>query len=236
VSQWIAQAFELLGRRCAVVGTLGCGFPMRWKRASTPRRTRSPCIAWFARFRARGRRRRDGGLVDRPRPGAGQWRAFDVAVFTNLTRDHLDYHGTMEAYAAAKARLFERPELKACVLNIDDPWGLALARRLVAEGRAVIACTLYAANADAVPGARVLRADRLQAAPAGLRFALVWEGREAEVSVRMVAHFNVSNLIAVAGALLARGVAFDELPPVLGGWRRRRGACSSSAGCASRSW
>jgi UDP-N-acetylmuramoyl-L-alanyl-D-glutamate--2,6-diaminopimelate ligase len=150
--------------------------------------------------------------LDQGRVNGGQ---FDVAVFTNLSRDHLDYHGTMDAYAEAKARLFARPEVRTSVINIDDPFGLVLARRLVAEGREVIACTLHGANLSAVPGARVLHADRLQAAPAGLRFNLVWEGRQADVNVRMVAPFNVSNLIAVAGALLARGVEFDSLAPVL---------------------
>jgi UDP-N-acetylmuramoyl-L-alanyl-D-glutamate--2,6-diaminopimelate ligase len=101
------------------------------------------------------------------------------------------------------------------VINIDDAFGLVLARRLVDQGGSVIACTRYGANLTAVPGARVLLADRLQAAPAGLRFTLAWEGREAEVSVRMVAPFNVSNVVAVAGALLARGVSFDDLVPVL---------------------
>ncbi|HRO35118.1 UDP-N-acetylmuramoyl-L-alanyl-D-glutamate--2,6-diaminopimelate ligase [Thauera sp.] len=217
VSQMLARALGELGSRCGIVGTLGCGFPDALEEGLNTTPDALELHRWFARFRDQGAA---AAAMEVSSIGLDQGRVngahFDVAIFTNLSRDHLDYHGTMEAYAEAKARLFERPELAACVINIDDPWGLALARRLVAEGRAVIACTLYAANVDAVPGARVLRADRLQAAPAGLRFALVWEGREAEVSVRMVAHFNVSNLIAVAGALLARGVAFDELPPVLG--------------------
>ena len=217
VSQMLARALGELGERCGIVGTLGCGFPDALEEGLNTTPDALELQRWFARFRNQGA---VAAAMEVSSIGLDQGRVngaqFDVAIFTNLSRDHLDYHGTMEAYAAAKARLFERPELSACVINIDDPWGLALARRLVVEGRAVIACTLYAANADAVPGARVLRADRLQAAPAGLRFTLVWEGREAEIGVRMVAHFNVSNLIAVAGALLARGIAFDELPPVLG--------------------
>ena len=217
VSQMLARALGDLGQPCGIVGTLGCGFPDALEEGLNTTPDALELQRWFARFRDQGA---VAAAMEVSSIGLDQGRVngaqFDVAIFTNLSRDHLDYHGTMEAYAEAKARLFERPELAACVINVDDPWGLALARRLVAAGRTVIACTLYAANADAVPGARVLRADRLQAAPAGLRFTLVWEGREAEISVRMVAHFNVSNLIAVAGALLARGIAFDELPPVLG--------------------
>ena len=55
---------------------------------------------------------------------------FDLAAFTNLTRDHLDYHGTMQAYGEAKARLFEWPGLRAAVVNVDDAFGRALAERL----------------------------------------------------------------------------------------------------------
>ena len=216
VSQMLARALGELGERCGIVGTLGCGFPDELEEGINTTPDALDLHRWFARFRDQGAA---AAAMEVSSIGLDQGRVngarFDVAIFTNLSRDHLDYHGTMEAYAEAKARLFARPELRTSVINIDDPWGLALARRLVAEGRAVIACTLFAANASAVQGARVLFADRLQAAPAGLRFGLVWEGREADVGVRMVAQFNVSNLIAVAGALLARGVAFDELAPVL---------------------
>ena len=62
--------------------------------------------------------------------------AFDVALFTNLTRDHLDYHGTMEAYGAAKARLFRWPGLVSSVLNADDAFGAWLAAEARRQGRA----------------------------------------------------------------------------------------------------
>lgn len=216
VTQMLARAFAELGERCGIVGTLGCGFPDELEEGINTTPDALDLHRWFARFRAAGA---SGAAMEVSSIGLDQGRVngvqFDVAVFTNLTRDHLDYHGTMDAYAEAKARLFARPELRTSVINVDDAYGLVLARRLVAEGRDVIACTLHGANRGAVPGARVLFADRLQAAPAGLRFNLVWDGREADVNVRMVAPFNVSNLVAVAAAMLARGVAFDGLAPVL---------------------
>jgi len=216
VTQMLARALDELGERCGIVGTLGCGFPDALEEGINTTPDALDLHRWFARFRAAGA---TGAAMEVSSIGLDQGRVngaqFDVAVFTNLSRDHLDYHGTMDAYAEAKARLFARPEVRTSVINIDDAFGLVLARRLVAEGREVIACTLHGANLSAVPGARVLHADRLQAAPAGLRFNLVWEGRQADVNVRMVAPFNVSNLIAVAGALLARGVEFDSLAPVL---------------------
>jgi UDP-N-acetylmuramoyl-L-alanyl-D-glutamate--2,6-diaminopimelate ligase len=136
---------------------------------------------------------------------------FDVAIFTNLTRDHIDYHGSMAAYAAAKARLFDWPGLEAAVVNIDDDFGLRAAQRLTARGMNVIACTTGERCAQALPdGARVLRGERARAVPSGLRFDLSWEGRHAELDVRIVGAFNVSNLLAVIGALLARGAALDD--------------------------
>ena len=216
ITQMLARALDELGERCGIVGTLGCGFPDALEEGINTTPDALDLHRWFARFRAAGA---TGAAMEVSSIGLDQGRVngaqFDVAVFTNLSRDHLDYHGTMDAYAEAKARLFARPELRTSVINIDDPFGLVLARRLVAEGREVIACTLHGANLGAVPGARVLHADRLQAAPAGLRFNLVWAGHQADVNVRMVAPFNVSNLIAVAGVLLARGVDFSSLAPVL---------------------
>ncbi len=216
VSQMLARALEELGTRCGIVGTLGSGFPGELEAAINTTPDALELHRRLAGFVAAGA---GAAAMEVSSIGLDQGRVngarFDVAIFTNLSRDHLDYHGSMEVYAEAKARLFTLPEVRTCVLNIDDAFGLLQARRLVAEGRDVIACTLYAANAGAVPGARTLLADRLHVAAAGLRFSLHWDGHEAEVPVRMVAPFNVSNLLAVVGALLARGVAFDELLPVV---------------------
>src|SRR6185436_13802154 len=73
--------------------------------------------------------------------------AFDCALFTNLTRDHLDYHGTIEAYAQAKARLFDTPGLGAAVLNLDDAFGRQLAERTAARGVRTIGYSLSGASA-----------------------------------------------------------------------------------------
>lgn len=216
VTQMLARALEGLGARCGIVGTLGCGFPDELEEGINTTPDALELQRWFARFVAAGA---EAAAIEVSSIGLDQDRVngsrFDVAIFTNLSRDHLDYHGTMEAYAEAKSRLFARSEVRTSVINIDDPFGLMLARRLVGDGREVIACTLHAANAEAVPGARVLLADRLQHAPAGLRFTLGWAGQRAELSVSIVAPFNVSNLLAVGATLLARGIDFTALPPLL---------------------
>nr|WP_230976341.1 UDP-N-acetylmuramoyl-L-alanyl-D-glutamate--2,6-diaminopimelate ligase [Pseudothauera nasutitermitis] len=212
VSQWLAQAMGALGERCGIIGTLGCGFP--GELADSPNTTPDAIeiqrlLAGFLHAGA------SAAAMEVSSIGLDQGRVngvhFDVAMFTNLSRDHLDYHGTMEAYGATKTRLFDWPGLGCAVVNLDDVYGLGLARQLVARGLPVIAYTRVATNADAVPGARVLIGEGLQAASGGLRFALEWNGRAHDLQVRMVAPFNVSNLLAVAGALLGRGLPVDEV-------------------------
>ena len=135
---------------------------------------------------------------------------FAVAVFTNLTRDHLDYHGTMEAYAAAKARLFDVPDLRAAVINLDDAFGYAQAQRLLARGS--IRVLGYTLNADlASPhGVHLLRARAIGDTGSGVCFDLDVDGVTVEVRAGLVGSFNVSNLLAVIGALIAVGVELKE--------------------------
>lgn len=216
VSQWLARALSDLGARCGIIGTLGCGFPGELEEGINTTPDAIELHRHLARFRAAGA---ECAAMEVSSIGLEQERVkgarFDVAIYTNLSRDHLDYHGTMEAYATSKARLFDMPGIACSVLNLDDTFGLALARRLLDRGMEAIGYTRMATNADAVPGARVLLGDELQVVPGGLRFALKWGGRRHDLQVRMVAPFNVSNLLAVAGALLARGVDADAMAAVL---------------------
>jgi UDP-N-acetylmuramoyl-L-alanyl-D-glutamate--2,6-diaminopimelate ligase len=207
VSQWIAQALERMECRCAVIGTLGNGFPGRL--AESPNTTPDAVslhglLADFVE---------DGAVacaMEVSSIGLGEHRvagvSFDVAVFTNLTRDHLEYHGTMEAYAAAKARLFSWPGLGTAVLNLDDPFGRQLADSLA--GRLpIIGYTL-----DGRPGGeRNLTAANLSMSGAGLGFTL--DGVRFEVPV--VGRFNAANLLAVIGALLAGDESLEDIAAVL---------------------
>jgi UDP-N-acetylmuramoyl-L-alanyl-D-glutamate--2,6-diaminopimelate ligase len=122
--------------------------------------------------------------------------AFRIAVFTNLTRDHLDFHGSMEAYGAAKARLFAWPTLQAVVVNLDDPFGPGLLGRAPAAARRIGLSSRGHAGA-------ALRADQVALGPAGLRFDLVEGDERIAVASALLGRFNVDNLLAVAGALRA---------------------------------
>ncbi len=90
---------------------------------------------------------------------------FDVAVFTNLTRDHLDYHGTMENYGAAKQKLFAWPNLRAAVINVDDAFGRA-ARRWIARRCRSKSATPSTTRAD-------VRAEKVRSSERGLDFRLI---------------------------------------------------------------
>jgi UDP-N-acetylmuramoyl-L-alanyl-D-glutamate--2,6-diaminopimelate ligase len=200
VSQWIASALDGLGRRSAVVGTLGNG--LVGERAEAKNTTPDPIVLQrlLADYLRRGART---VAMEVSSHGLDQGRVagikYDTAVFTNLTRDHLDYHGTMEAYAEAKFGLFSARGLKHRVVNIDDDWGASFAERL---GGDVI-------TFGTRKGARLL-ASRIGQSEAGVRFHVHSEWGDGEVSAGVLGAFNVSNLLAVLGALLAAGVTFDD--------------------------
>lgn len=211
VTQWLAAALTDLGQRCGVIGTLGNGYPGALEAALNTTPDATELHRLFGRFVADGA---SAVAMEVSSIGLAQGRvnaaAFDVAVFTNLSRDHLDYHGTMEAYGAAKAALFAMPGLRHAVINLDDDFGRAHAIRLAADGMDVIGYTLAPEHAAAQAGVRVLSIDGLMPTPAGMRFCARWNGRSADVRVKLVAAFNVSNVLAVIGALLARGVELDD--------------------------
>lgn len=211
VSQWVARAFNQLGRRCAVVGTMGSGFPGRLGNAVNTTPDAIVLQQDLANFLEEGA---EAVAMEVSSIGLDQGRvsgvSMDVAVFTNLTRDHLDYHHTMEAYAAAKAKLFDLPGLKSVILNFDDLMGVVQARRLAGRRLNVIGYTLVPDNATAAPAQRVLVADQLRTTPSGMRFTVRCDGQHAEMSVGLVGQFNVSNLLAVIAVLMESDFSFAQ--------------------------
>ncbi|MEJ2479985.1 MAG: Mur ligase family protein [Acidihalobacter sp.] len=135
---------------------------------------------------------------------------FDTATFTNLSRDHLDYHGSLEAYAAAKRRLFERPELRAAVINRDDPFGTDCLGGLASAARP-IGYSLQAHPQAGLQG-RFARLDRH-----GLELDVRWNGRPARLATSLLGTFNGANLLAALGALLGLGADLDAAVEALSG-------------------
>ena len=215
VAQWIACASDWLGRRAAVLGTLGNG--MVGERVEAKNTTPDPILLQrsLAEYLRRGAR---AVAMEVSSHGLHQGRVagikFDVAIFTNLTRDHLDYHRTMEEYAEAKFRLFGARGLRHAVINVDDEWGRNFAARL--EGGPLEVIT-YGTSRELGPRLRGgdkktprLRGDDIQLSEEGVRFRVESEWGSGEVRAGVLGAFNVSNLLAVLDALLAQGIAFDR--------------------------
>jgi UDP-N-acetylmuramoyl-L-alanyl-D-glutamate--2,6-diaminopimelate ligase len=138
-SHWLAQSFAALGRKTALIGTLGNGFPgaLQATLNTTPDAIRiHGLLAEYLRAGAKN------VAMEVSSHALAQGRVngvkYDVALLTNLSRDHLDYHGDMESYAAAKRRLFDWARLKYAVLNLDDDFGMDLAAQLQDGGAEVI--------------------------------------------------------------------------------------------------
>ncbi len=210
-SQWVAQALTRAGRRCAAIGTLGYGTPGRLK--PTPNTT--PDAVWLHRTLA-GLARRGTRAVSLEVSSIGLVQdrvagvAFDVALFTNLTRDHLDYHGTMARYRAAKALLFDAPTLRYAVVNFDDPSGVAFARKARRRGITVLGYGFARGRRPQLAGSG------LTADARGVRFEVTTPWGKARVASPLLGRFNAANLLGVLGVLLASGVGLRKAVQLLG--------------------
>jgi UDP-N-acetylmuramoyl-L-alanyl-D-glutamate--2,6-diaminopimelate ligase len=129
---------------------------------------------------------------------------FSVAVFTNLSRDHLDFHPTMEDYYAAKRRLFESPLTRARVINVDDPYGA----RLASEHPDAITFTLGSVDAD-------YRVSELETGLHGSRLKLTTTDSQLELRSPLPGRFNVANVVGAVAAARALGVADDVIVAAL---------------------
>ena len=198
VSQWTAQALGSLGVRCAVMGTLGNGFPDQLSESPNTTPDAIAVHSSLANFSAQGAQAcamevSSIGLVQ----GRVNGVLFQTAVFTNLTRDHLDYHGDIGAYAAAKAGLFAMPGLKSAVINLDDPFGMELAQLLRASVN-VIGYTLK----DAFGAGEVVAAHNIRQSGSEIEFTI----GGVSVSAPVIGRFNAENLLAVFCILKSLGI------------------------------
>ena len=200
VAHWVAQSLTWLGRKTAVIGTVGNGFPG----ALTPTLNTTPdAIALQQRLAHYRQQGAAACAMEVSSHGLAQGRvngtAFNVAVLTNLSRDHLDYHGDMENYAAAKARLFAWPGLESVVLNLDDAFG----QQLEGETRPARVAG-YGFTRGAVIG------ESLRLTRAGLAMKVRTDWGDADIAAPLVGRFNAANLLAVLTTLLVSGVGLAD--------------------------
>jgi len=221
---WLAQALSHLEQftpiPCAVVGTLGIGVPPDV--TSTGLTTPDPVALQGAL-----RHFVDSGLkacaIEASSIGIEEHRLdatrIRTAIFTNLTQDHLDYHGDMDAYWQAKTRLFAWPGLQAAVINVDDPHGSELATSLQTSGLDIWTVSMQ----DNANNRARLQARAISYPSSGLSFTVVEGAQKAELSTRLMGSYNVANLLGVIATMRSLGVplqaavlACEHLTPVPG--------------------
>ena len=199
---WLTHALSKLNRKCGMVGTLGIGMPgaIVFNGLTTP----DPVL-----LQQQLRRFVDVGYtacaIEASSIGIAEHRLdgmhFQVAVFTNFTQDHLDYHGSMQNYWAAKASLFNWPGLQSAVINIDDAKGLDLMQ-------------LKASSMDvwtvAINTPARLQAQAIEQHTGSLTFEVVEGSQRVKVATPAIGLYNVSNLLGVMGAMRALGVPLAD--------------------------
>lgn len=202
VTQWLGQCFDYLGRQTAVVGTLGNGLLNQL----TPTANTTPDALLLQKLLADYVEQKiDVVAMEVSSHGLSQGRVngvqFDVAVLTNLTRDHLDYHGTVENYALAKEKLFRWDGLQSVVLNSDDDFGQAIKQKL---SNSAVKVLTYGIDSGGV------RASNIRFDNGAIQLMVTTPNGQAEMQVDLVGRFNVYNVLAVLATLLVSDVAFDD--------------------------
>lgn len=207
VSHLLAQALEHLGEKCAVIGTLGNGFlgSLQGGIHTTPDPiTLQSVLADL---------KQDGAThvaMEVSSHGLEQKRLaavdVDVAVLTNLTRDHLDYHGSMDAYAEAKAALFDWPGLKVRVLNLDDELGVRLAQTHAGSSLKTYSISKTGAH---------IHCRQVEYSNQGILATVATTQGEALLRSPLLGRFNLSNLLAVVATLSGMGYALQDILAVM---------------------
>ena len=202
ITQWLSQCFNYLNRKTAVIGTLGNGLPGSIEQTNNT--TPDPILlqGMLADYASQ---KTQVVAMEVSSHGLHQGRVngvhFDVAVLSNLTRDHLDYHGTFEEYAAAKHRLFDASDLRFAVLNADDEFGQTLADELADSGTVVV--TYGIASGE-------IRASDIRFENGYFTFLAITPHGNAPVKANLIGRFNVLNVLAVLATLLASQVSLVD--------------------------
>lgn len=225
----LAQASEFVGKRSAYLGTIGFGRPgsivatamttpdcvTLHRRIAEARDDEAETMALEISSHALDQRRHDGVT-------------FDTAVLTNLSHDHLDYHGTLEAYGEAKTRLFQAPGLQRCVINLRDPFGRRLAEAIGPDVERV----LYTSANDlwVPPGAAWIRVPELRSTATGLTLHIESSWGAGALRSRLAGEHNAENLLAALGVLLGWQVPLQTALAALAGCAPPPGRMESFGG------
>ena len=204
IANWLSQAFSLCNVSCGAVGTLGVSLGAK----TWPTNNTTPDAAHVQTIL---RDLRDAGAAAVAMEVSSHALAlhrvtgtrFDAVIFTNLTQDHLDFHGTMEAYGAAKAKLFTDYPAKHRIINADDEFGSQLIAKKLPN-----TLSYGLVHGD-------VRGDVVSMNADGMRLTLSFAGQTVGVETRLIGRFNAHNLLAVAATLIASEVALERVASVL---------------------
>ena len=216
ITQWLAQAADWLDEPCAIIGTVGNGF---WGKLQPSTHTTPDPVSVQTLLHQFQQQGAQAVAMEVSSHGLDQFRVngvpFTSAIFTNLTRDHLDYHGSMAEYGNIKARLFYWHGLQHAIINVDDEFGAQLIQRLRTE-RPDLAVYGYGFHPTAD-----IRITAFEASSQGMTVSLNTPWGKGVVHSRLLGRFNAQNLAACVGLLCANGYAFEQ---VLAVWARIRPA------------
>ena len=231
ITQFIAQALSLRQQKCAVIGTIGKGFlpDLHSTGYTTPdavglQRDLAECLKLGA----------DSVAMEVSSHSLSQHRVvgveFDVAVFSNLTRDHLDYHGTMAAYGAAKAALFQFPSLKYAIYNADDEFG----RELIKQNPHAVQAIVYTTDSHYRSDHAVILAHCITPTQQGFNIEISTPWGNGVIRSNLLGRFNVSNLLAVLGVLGALKMPLTDILLALERLQPVKGRMQSFGGAAGK--
>ncbi len=217
VSQWIAQCLTMLGEKTAVIGTIGNGFIEAQKPATNTTPDAILLQKMLADYVSEGAK---NIAMEVSSHGLSQGRVngviFDVAVLTNLTRDHLDYHKTMETYAAAKRQLFDWQNLRVAILNADDAFGASIIQAIEASKKNYLSYGIHSEKAH-------IRGSELSLNTHGLSMKVHTPKGSGMLKANVLGEFNAYNLLAVLATLLSLDIdlnaalsAISHIQPVAG--------------------
>jgi UDP-N-acetylmuramoyl-L-alanyl-D-glutamate--2,6-diaminopimelate ligase len=218
-SHWLAKAFGALGRKSALLGTLGNGFPGALQATANTTPDALLVHGLLAEYAQQGAQ---AAVMEVSSHALTQGRVngvhYDVALLTNLTRDHLDYHGDMQSYAAAKRRLFDWAQLRHAVLNLDDDFGAELAEQLRDANVEVVGYGLSDQSLQLAErlGIRMVYGTLTQMDAQGLTLQLHTSWGAAPLQSRLIGRFNASNLLGALAVLLVSGIELEDAARELG--------------------
>ncbi len=233
ISHWLANTFSALGRKSAILGTLGNGFANELQ--STVNTTPDALLVQnlLAEYAQKGA---EVTVMEVSSHALTQGRVngvqYDVALLTNLTRDHLDYHGDMESYAAAKRRLFDWEQLKFAVLNLDDAFGAELAEQLQEGSLEVVGFGLSDESLKLAErlGIRMVHGNISRMDAQGLTVALHTSWGAGEMQSKLIGRFNASNLLGALSVLLVSGTDINDAVRELGKQKALAGRMQTMGG------